>query len=149
MDQLEKRIDELSPAKRALLELRLRQSHPRSSTIPLREDRASAPLSFAQQRLWFLDQLEPQNALYNVPRAIELKGKLDVSALQQAFDELARRHEVVRTHFSDIDGEVRQVVSSETRLTLDVSDLTTLPEEIRQQRASELSQQAASTPFDL
>jgi amino acid adenylation domain-containing protein len=152
MDQLEKRIDELSPAKRALLELRLRQSRarlPRLSTIPLREDRAFAPLSFAQQRLWFLDQLEPQNALYNVPRAIELKGKLDLSALQQALDELARRHEVLRTHFSDIDGEVRQVVSKETRLTLNVSDLTTLPEEIRQQRASDLSQQAASTPFDL
>src|SRR4051812_6865741 len=116
MDQLDKRIHDLSPAKRALLELRLRQSRaqqPRLSTIRMREDRSSAPLSFAQQRLWFLDQLEPHNALYNVPRAINLKGKLNLSALQQALAELARRHEVLRTHFSDSDGEVRQVISPE------------------------------------
>src|SRR2546423_1743329 len=62
-----------------------------------------APVSFAQQRMWFLDQLEPDSPLYNVPRAVRLEGRLEVRALEQSFDEIMRRHESLRTTF-ELDG---------------------------------------------
>ena len=85
MDSLKERIAGLSPAKRALLELRLKQRGarvPAAPTITPRPDRSSAQVSFAQQRLWFLDQLEPNRAAYNVPRAIRLRSEEHTSELQ-------------------------------------------------------------------
>ena len=67
--------------------------------------------SFAQQRLWFLDQLEPANSLYNISRAIHLTGVLSVTALEMSFNEIVRRHEALRTTFEIIDGQPVQVIS--------------------------------------
>ena len=100
MDDLTKRLERLSPAKRALLELRLRQQDSQGvghAAIPRRSTGASAPLSFAQQRLWFLHQLEPESAAYNEATAIRLEGSLDVAALQRTLDTIVERHEVLRT----------------------------------------------------
>ncbi len=80
------------------------------------------PLSFAQQRLWFLDQLEPDSALYNVPAAVRLSGPLDPSALARSLSELARRHEALRTTFLTTDGRARQEIAVDPRSSLPVVD---------------------------
>src|ERR1051325_4542259 len=77
--------------------------------VPVTRDQA-LPLSFAQQRLWFLDRLGPERATYNVPMAIRLSGQLDVSALERAFGEIVRRHEALRTTFTVVDGQPQPVI---------------------------------------
>ena len=74
------------------------------------------PLSFAQQRLWFLTQLEPNSFLYNIPGAVRLKGKLNVEALQQSFNEIVRRHEALRTNFRTKEGRAVAVISKVTNI---------------------------------
>src|SRR5882762_6638858 len=138
------RIADLSPAKRALLELRLKKSGATAAptqAITPRVNRDAAAVSFAQQRLWFLDQLEPNRASYNVPRAIFLKGSLDVQALQRSLDELIARHEPFRTRFSSVDGTVRQIINADAKLPLQTIDLGTLPVAERESRAKELAKE--------
>src|SRR3954463_8906898 len=100
------------------------------------------PLSFAQQRLWFLDQLDPNNPLFNVPVALRLSGTLDVPALQRSLGEILRRHESLRTTFPTEGGQPVQVVSPESSFHLPVVPAA---EEEARQRAS----QEAQKPFDL
>src|SRR5918998_5320138 len=101
---IQDRRSQLSAAKRALLEKRLKGDWETSSgeqTIPRRERSASPPiLSFAQERLWFLDQLETDSAAYNIPTALRLSGRLNVEILQRSFNEVVRRHESLRTSFA-------------------------------------------------
>src|ERR1700704_4223907 len=152
MEEQAQRIADLSPAKRALLELRLKKSGAKASpteSIAPRVNRDAAVVSFAQQRLWFLDQLEPNRASYNVPRAILLKGSLDVQSLQRSLDELIARHEPFRTSFSSIDGTVRQIISADAQLPLQTINLGTLPLAERENRAKELAKEEAERTFDL
>ena len=72
--------------------------------IPKRKDRQPAQLSFAQQRLWFLDQLEPNSPRYNVSRALRLRGELNLTVLQEALDAIVSRHETLRSNFREVDG---------------------------------------------
>ncbi|MCH8282830.1 MAG: hypothetical protein IIC96_19375, partial [Chloroflexi bacterium] len=81
------------------------------------------PTSFAQQRLWFLDQLEPGSAAYNVPLAIRLSGSLNMIALEQSLNEIVRRHETLRTTFSTVDGQPVQVISPASTFNIPVVDL--------------------------
>ncbi|MEH2171962.1 non-ribosomal peptide synthetase [Nostoc sp.] len=81
------------------------------------------PLSFAQQRLWFLDQLQQGSSAYNLFRAVQLQGKLNIAALEQSFNEIIRRHEALRTNFVSIDGEPVQVILTEIKIKLPVVDL--------------------------
>ncbi|MBV8234189.1 MAG: hypothetical protein JO075_00670, partial [Acidimicrobiia bacterium] len=83
-------------------------------------------LSFAQERLWFLDQLEPGNPFYNVPIALSLKGPLDIVALERSLGEIVRRHEVLRTTFPAVDGRPVQVVADRWDMLLPVAELTGL-----------------------
>jgi amino acid adenylation domain-containing protein len=161
MNNLDKRIHSLSPAKRALLELRLRQTAAGPSRVPAikpRANRDSADLSFAQQRLWFLNQLAPESAQYNVPRALRLAGALDIEALQRSVNELVLRHEPFRTHFQVLDGTVRQIIresgavgsrQSAGQILLSLIDLSDLPEAEREAKAKQLAQAEAAQPFDL
>ena len=113
MSDLHEYITNLSPEKRALLELRLRQRSAPSGNldrIPRRAAPGPYPLSFAQQRLWFLDQLEPNSAIYNEASALRLSGPLDVEALQKALDAIVFRHEALRTTFTAVDGADRKSV---------------------------------------
>src|SRR6185503_16529442 len=103
------------------------------------------PVSFAQQRLLFLDQLEPGSPFYNVPLAISIKGDLDVTALENTFAEIVRRHEALRTTFSiDETGPV-QVIAKSLTLEMPVIDLTSRPES----EALRLAKEEAEQPFNL
>ena len=107
------------------------------------------PLSFAQQRLWFLQQMNPQSPAYNVPVASRLVGKLNGAALEQALNEIVQRHEVLRTTFQMIDAQPMQVISSHGVLVLPLLDLTHLPETTRESEAHRFAVENLRDPFDL
>jgi amino acid adenylation domain-containing protein len=110
---------------------------------------AQLPLSFAQQRMWFLHQLDPSNPLYNIPIALRLAGDLDPDVLGRALDEIARRHESLRTTFEVSDGVPAQVISRGQRLNLTARDLSVLPEDEREGETARLAAEEARRPFDL
>ena len=107
------------------------------------------PLSFAQQRLWFLDQLVPNNPFYNVPAALRLTGSLKFSALQQTFNEIVRRHEALRTTLAVVSGQPVQRIAAAFHLPINVVDLRNLPKESRQTEANRLTAQEAQRSFNL
>jgi hypothetical protein len=107
------------------------------------------PLSYAQQRLWFLDQLEPNSSFYNVPAAVRLSGALNVEALQRTLSEVVRRHEVLRTHFITVDGKPVQVIDAPEPLKLEVVDLSTLDEAERTAETERLLASESARPFNL
>ncbi|MFZ1007337.1 MAG: condensation domain-containing protein [Candidatus Sulfotelmatobacter sp.] len=107
------------------------------------------PASFAQRRLWFLDQLIPGDPAYTVPGAVEIEGPLDVDALERSLQEVVHRHESLRTRFDDNRGEPQQVIDSEATLPLQFIDLQSIPERERQVQADQISREEAKKPFDL
>ena len=107
------------------------------------------PLSFAQQRLWFLDQLSPGNANYNIPSAIRLQGELNMDVLQRSMDTIIQRHEVLRTVFKEQNGAPVQIIQDTLSLPLPVSDLSGLSPEEQETKARALATAEASKPFDL
>ena len=107
------------------------------------------PVSLAQQRLWFLDRLEPGSPLYNLPSAIEAEGRLDVAALAASLREIVRRHEALRTTFAARAGEPVQVIHSQAAVELPVVDLAALPPAARTAEAQWLATAEARRPFDL
>src|SRR5690349_10815490 len=101
-EEMQRRRAQLSPEKQALLARRARREAappPQSSTIPRRPAHEPIPLSFAQQRLWFLNQFAPDSPFYNEPLAVRLQGPLDIAVLRRSLDEIVRRHEGLRTTF--------------------------------------------------
>jgi amino acid adenylation domain-containing protein len=107
------------------------------------------PLSFAQQRLWFLDQLEPGSAFYNIPVMVRMEGQLDEAALERSFEELVRRHESLRTIFREEQGQPVQVIVPEARLPLAVVDLRELPAGERETEVRRQVEAEVRRPFDL
>ncbi len=107
------------------------------------------PLSFAQQRLWFLDQLEPDRSVYNVPIGLRLRGSLNVASLKRSLNEIVHRHEVLRTTFPSVGGQPVQLVSGSLILSLPVVELTGLPVIERENEALRLTNEEAERPFDL
>jgi amino acid adenylation domain len=140
---------ELSAKRRALLETLLEQEGigPSQAGIRRRTGRGHPPLSFAQQRLWFLDQLVPSNPFYNVDATIRLNLELDVVALERSLNEIVRRHEALRTTFALVDGEPVQVIAPELAVPLPLVDLRAHPE--REVEAYRLATAEALRPFDL
>ena len=116
--------------------------------IPMPRD-GDLPLSFAQQRLWFLDQLEPNSSAYNFLSAQRLNGSLDIGALDQSLNEIVRRHEALRTTFSTVGGQPVQKISPSLSLPLTLVDLSHLPDSEREAEVGELSNEEAQRPFDL
>jgi amino acid adenylation domain-containing protein/non-ribosomal peptide synthase protein (TIGR01720 family) len=121
------------------------------TTPPMtRASRESAlPLSFAQQRLWILDQLEPGSSFYNTPIAVRLTGQLNVAAFEQTMSEIIRRHEILRTVIPVIDGEPVQVIAPAQTIKLPVIDISHLSESERESQARQLASEEAARPFDL
>jgi aryl carrier-like protein len=142
---------QLSDAKRALLERWKTGGVPKKKEegIPRRPDPASAPLSFAQQRLWFLDQLHPGDTAYNDPALLRLTGRLDLDALRGAFARVVERHEILRTAFETRDGKARQILPGRVELPFPVVDLGGLEEERRGHAARRAAASAAWRSFDL
>jgi amino acid adenylation domain-containing protein len=107
------------------------------------------PASFAQQRLWFLDQLDPGSPMYNIPAEVRLTGTLDRNALGRAFTELVRRQESLRTTFASQDGLPVQTIAPEMDADLPLEDLTNLPESEREEEARRRAREESWRPFDL
>ncbi|MCM3903132.1 MAG: condensation domain-containing protein, partial [Pyrinomonadaceae bacterium] len=152
MSQASKQLNVLSPTKRALVELLLKEKKEKQSRgqkILRRPESNVVPLSFAQQQLWFLDQLNPGEAYYNIPRALRLSGWLNVMALEQSLSEIIRRHEVLRTTFDAIQGEPCQIVSPSVPLSVPLIDLSHLEVTERETEARRLATEEAQKPFDL
>jgi amino acid adenylation domain-containing protein len=114
-----------------------------------RSDQAELPLSFAQQRLWFLDQLEPGSLSYNCAGLARFKGKLDVEALEKGINQIVQRHEALRTTFPSVNGVPRQVISSMRSIQLPVFDLSSTPRAQREAEVARLVKEEAARPFDL
>jgi amino acid adenylation domain-containing protein len=151
MDELDKRIAALSPAKRALLEQRLKATGNRVGRNEIRPNRRQGPipLSFNQERLWFLYQLEPESPAYNLPTWLRFEGELDVSAIRRSVNEVLRRHEILRTRIESVEGRPVQVVEPFRPLEIPLVDLSGLPAERRETEARRLCMKDAQQPFHL
>ncbi|HEY7219022.1 MAG TPA: condensation domain-containing protein, partial [Candidatus Binatia bacterium] len=122
-----------------------------SSAPPLRPASRDGdlPLSFAQQRLWFIDQLEPNTALYNITKAFRLKGSLSVAALGKALQTIVSRHEVLRTIFAAVDGLAVQVIASDRPAELKIIDVSRVPGSQLDKKIQRLLTQESARPFNL
>jgi len=107
------------------------------------------PLSFAQQRLWFLDQLAPNNPFYNIPGAVRLEGRLDLEAIERMINEIVRRHEVLRTRIEVEEGEPVQVIDEWKPCRLEIEDLTSVPRDERAEEVKRIARKEAGTGFNL
>jgi amino acid adenylation domain-containing protein len=107
------------------------------------------PLSFAQQRQWFLNQLAPGSPFYNIPAAMRIRASINAEILRATFNEIIRRHEVLRTAFSEVDGKPFQLILPEVDIPLQTVDLRHLPPAAREREAVRVVEEHARTPFDL
>src|SRR5882724_624862 len=149
---LTKRLAILSPAKRSLLEMKLKQGGidaPLDLIIRRRSMRDPAPLSFAQQRLWFLRQLEPDSSAYNQSTPIRLCGPLDIAALTKALDAIVERHETLRTNFVMSDDVPTQVINTPRSVNVPLVNLSELPETARESELQRGIEGITRRPFDL
>ncbi|NER25603.1 MAG: amino acid adenylation domain-containing protein [Symploca sp. SIO1C2] len=117
--------------------------------IQPRTEREQLPLSWAQERLWFLNQLEGNSATYNIPAGVRINGNLDIDALQKALTEIVQRHEVLRTSFLTDNGKAIQVITPEATIKINLVDLEQLETNQRENAVTEQAQREATTPFDL
>jgi amino acid adenylation domain-containing protein len=152
-DQRMERLRKLSPAKRDLL-LKAMQREARreeaSAQIARRPQGTPAPLSFAQQRLWFIDQLTPGTPLYNIPAVVRMRGALDLDALERGVAEVVRRHEALRTSFGASDAQPAQFVAESADTRVPVTDLRGIADAAaREQEAGRLAALETLRPFDL
>ena len=150
---LTERLANLSPAKRALLELKLKQNGSGQAaklTIPRRSTTDKAPLSFAQQRLWFLSQLEPESSAYNEKSALRLDGALNIAALRASLTAIVERHEVLRTtvHLTD-NGEPVQRIGAARNIDLPVIDISEMAADRQEVEIQRIAATLSERPFDL
>jgi amino acid adenylation domain-containing protein len=117
--------------------------------IPRRMQSGPAPLSLAQQRLWFLDQLQPNSSAYNITQVFRLRGSLNVDALEQALNEIRRRHEVLRANFDSVDDQPVQIVAPFQPMPLTVVDYSNLIEDQRESAWQDAFQTYSRRPFNL
>ncbi len=167
---IDARIAELSPEKRALLLKRIghgskdpgrspvlcartgeRSFEPSFALLPIvaLSRAGDLPLSFAQQRLWFLDRLLPDQGTYNIPTVWRLQGPLDAQTLQRSVDGLVARHETLRTRFVLSDGQPAQIIEAAQSVALPMIDLSAMPQAGREARAREIAEADARQPFNL
>src|SRR4051812_38520923 len=142
----------LTEARRDLIQKRLRNALAapvQSSSIPHRPEQSTPLLSFAQQRLWFIDQIEPGSPAYHVAAVLRLTGPLDVDSLQNSFTQIIHRHEILRTRFPAVDGMPVQFVEPARKFDLPLIDLTQLPAAERESRAQQHLKHSAQESFNL
>lgn len=117
--------------------------------IPTRQKKQHIPLSFAQQRLWFLSQLEPNNNAYNMPLALQIQGSLNITTLEKSIAAIIQRHQILHTNFISLDGEPIQIVKDDINFQLSMIDLQNLPEQQREIEAKKIINQTIKKPFNL
>lgn len=143
----------LSPAKRALIELKLLRKKAAAGEpqklISRRPDGVPAPLSYYQQGLWVLSQLMPDTSLYHIPKAMRFTGNLDVEALQRTLDCIVERHEALRTSFATTDDAPVQIVSDRLTIDLPLLDLQHLPEAEQEPETQRILGEEGRRLFDL
>jgi amino acid adenylation domain-containing protein len=122
---------------------------PSPGILPRGPSSGPLPLSFAQQRLWFLDQLEPNSSFYNIGLTLRLTGSLDLSALQRSLDALVARHEALRTIFPSTDGRPRQVITPAGSVPIPIDSLAETEGAGREETAVRLATEEIRRPFDL
>ena len=153
MSEILEQVANLSPEQRDLLVLLLNKKKREASVHAevTKHDRETDtfPLSFAQQRLWLLSQLQPDNAVYNMGGGVRMSGKLNRAALERALDEIISRHEALRTTFTQLDGEPAQVVGPKKSLSLPSFSLESLPAARGEKEALMLARQEWQQSFDL
>ncbi|MCP4659516.1 MAG: amino acid adenylation domain-containing protein, partial [bacterium] len=149
---------DLSPKQRRLLELMLKEKREREKKkkqgapremIPRRAPEAVPLLSFAQQRLWFIEQFQPGTAAYNIPSGVRIKGPLEAAVLDRSANEVIKRHEALRSTYALVDRQPQQVIAAELRITLPLVDLRRLPPGRREDEAQRIIDRAARTPFEM
>ena len=142
-----------SALRQALLQKRLRgkglKKTPEFSGIPRRTESGPAQLSFAQQRLWFIEQLDPGHAAYNVPFGFRLRGELDPRSLERSLQEIMKRHEALRTTFRSVEGRPVATALPGSRFTLPLDELQHLPDEERESVVQKLILEESHALFDL
>ena len=149
MSSLREQIANLTPEQLAQLQTRLEESASANSSgalIPRRKGKGPCALSFAQERLWFLDQFDPGSPVYNISRALHIEGPLDSSVLQKALDGIVARHESLRTVFRSVDGTPVQEVIHDRRLNL---ELVTLDNKKSEEEVRLMLRSEVRRPFDL
>ncbi|MDZ7959076.1 MAG: condensation domain-containing protein [Aulosira sp. DedQUE10] len=153
MTDFAKRIAALSPEKRQLLLQKLNNQKQevvsRPQITPQSRKSNYFPLSFAQQRLWFLDQLQPGNTAFNLFLPIHLIGVLNVNVLEQSFREVIRRHEGLRTTFTTVNGQPVQVIAHNPVFNLSIINLQELSLEAKKSKIAQLANEEVNQPFDL
>ena len=149
-------FSDLTPEQQALLMLRLRKkaagndmAGQRLGPIEPAPRQEDLPLSFAQQRLWLMDHIEPGVIAYNMPFNLLMTGRLKAGSLEQAIGEIIRRHKVLRTTFASVDGQPRQIVSPARALSITLVDLSALARPEVEREARQLAMEEARSPFDL
>ena len=152
MSSFSERIAGLSPKKQELLARLLQKEQLDASRVvigPRKQGLTRAPMSFSQERLWVLDQLEPNRPIYNIPDTHHFKGRFNLDALERSLSELVRRHEGMRTTFQLLDGEPMQVIGEPQPVKLNINDLSHLPPPEREAEAHRLTNEEAQQPFEL
>jgi len=157
MSDLLKRLENLSPEKRELVLQKLKQQQSKTgnnqkkqklSLIPVSREE-DIPLSFAQTRLWFLAQFDQENSPYHVPIFWQIKGSLNLKALEQAITEIINRHEILRTTFSVVNESPVQVINPPYQLSIPVINLEGETENIKLEKVRQLATEELQTSFDL
>ncbi|MBO0806799.1 MAG: amino acid adenylation domain-containing protein [Actinobacteria bacterium] len=141
---------DLAEARRELVRRRLAgRREPPPAAIPAADRAGSLPLSYGQERLWFLSQLTPESTEYQVPVVLRLRGRLDRGAVTAAGRQVIGRHEILRTRYQLADARPGQVIDPSPEVAVQLSDLSGVPGDKRWHTAVEMARQDVSTPFDL
>jgi amino acid adenylation domain-containing protein len=157
MKELSERLSSLTPEQKALFDSRLKKrgftapkkQSSRTATIPRRKRENHCVLSFDQERLWIIDQMEPGNPAYNIYSASRLLGPLDPALMERAVNELIKRHEILRTTFSLVEGEPVMVIHPTHELKVAFLDISSAPYEGRLREATAKVNRETNIPFDL
>ncbi|MBD2344914.1 non-ribosomal peptide synthetase [Anabaena subtropica] len=145
---MDKKYSNLSSAKKALLE-KWKGGKLKTDTIPKRQVSKNIPLSFSQQRLWFIDQLYHGSSFYNIPVAFHITGQLNIAALQQSLNEILNRHEIWRTNFQIKNGELVQEIRTQVNWDLSIINIEDLSGEDWEPEVKRLVAEEAKKPFNL
>ncbi|MCC5604893.1 non-ribosomal peptide synthetase [Nostoc favosum] len=145
---MDKQYSNLSPAKKALLE-KWKKGKFQADTIPKRQISQNIPLSFSQQRLWFIDQLYHGSSFYNIPITFHIQGNLNIKALEQSLNEILKRHEVWRTNFRVVNGEPIQEISPQSTWNIYIINLEHLSGKDWEPEVKQIAAESAKKPFNL